>query len=303
MRRSTRAALLVAIPILFVSVVMVARPSDQPPVSWLVLAAILGICAVALILGLRDLVRMFRAVDPEAKQLAARLGERSEQRFLIERWLRRSRWYRNVGGAAGVVGGLIAAGLGGLIIGGLAGVAIGSLLSELHLARRDRSGSRHRTAGLERRSLTTYWNPRHQVVLLLLAVMGAGLFLAGRFGWVGYGFRPNWALAATITVVIAVVLQWRVAVRRRPALPSSLRRSDNLVRSLAITQGIANPTIAVAVAFIAHSLWFSNPLLSLAAWFLAIALFWGGRRLGLDWLLKQPPLTAANPGPYGGAAA
>jgi hypothetical protein len=292
MSRSLRVGLALGGPVLALAVILVARPADQSSTGWFVVVGLLALLGLVALFGVRDLARMFRADDPEATAIAARLGERSEQRFLIERWLRRSRRHRNIGGAAGVVGGLIAGGIPGLILFGLIGLTAGSLLSELHLIGPDRLSAGHRTAGLQRRSLASYWNLRHQVAMALVAATAAGLIVGDRLGRLGFGFRPGWAVAAIAAVAAALGLQWRVAARRRPALPSSLRKSDNLVRALAITQGIANPTLSLSLAFVGQSLWESNSVLAAAAWIAALMLYWGGRRLGLDWMLDQPPLQS-----------
>ena len=254
------------------------------------LVALLAATAV----GLRDLSRSLAGVDPAASAIAARLGEKPEQQLLVARWLARSRWYRNVGGVAGVLGGLFG-GFGAMVLVGLIGLTFGSLAAELHLLRPDRiSGTRPagpRVAGLERRSLRRYWEPARQLALAAAGVVAVWLLLADRFGLVD-DLRVSWVVGVVLIVASALFLQWRVATRPRPALPGALRSADDLIRSLAITHGIANPAITLALAFLGQGLSDTSDALSVMAWLTALALYWRFRRLGLDHLLDEPPLAA-----------
>ena len=234
-------------------------------------------------------------MDPAASAIAARLGEKPEQQLLVARWLGRSRWYRNVGGVAGVLCGFFIGGFGGLVLVGLIGLTFGSLAAELHLLRPDRiSGTRPtgpRVAGLERRSLRRYWDPARQLALAAAGAAGVWLLLANRVGLVD-DLRVPWVVGVVMIVGSALFLQWRVATRPRPALPGSLRSADDLIRSLAVTHGIANPAITLALAFLGQGLSDTATGLSVMAWLTALALYWRFRRLGLDHLLDEPPLAA-----------
>lgn len=259
------------------------------------LGLLLLVLLAAMAIGLRDLSRSLAGVDPEATAIAARLGERPEQQRLVARWLRRSRWFRNVGGVAGVLAGLPTGGIGGIVLLGLIGLTAGSLAAELHLLGADRfdrgsTATRTRVAGLERRSLPRYWEPRREAALAFLGLIGIGLVVADRLGRVDPGLRAGWAVAVVAVVVSAFGIQWRVATRRRPALPESLRSSDDLVRSLAVTSGIANPALSLALALLGQALSETAPFVSAVCWLAALALYWRFRRLGFDWLLREPPL-------------
>lgn len=144
---------------------------------------------------------------------------------------------------------------------------------------------------MERRFLSRYWEPPRQVALVALGIVSAGLLLADRFGFLD-DVRTSWAVGAVAVVASAVLLQWRVATRPRPALPPTLRASDDLVRVLAITLGIANPATTLVLAFLGQAVVDVSVPLSVVAWLLALSLFWRFRRLGLDHLLDEPPLAA-----------
>lgn len=299
MRRSVGVAVLVAAILLPLTIVVrVSSSGGDSTTGWSQagFVLVLLVLAAAVFVAVRDLIRVFGGADPQASAIAARLAERPEQRVLLGRWLRRSRWYRNVGGTTGVLAGLFIGGIGGIVLVGLIGVTIGSLAAEVHLLRPDRvTGARPkgpRVAGLERRSLARYWEPPRQLALTILGLVAACLLLVNRFGPAIDGLRQPWAAGIVVIVAGAMVIQWRVAIRPRPALPESLRSSDDLVRSLAITSGIANPAITLALAFLGQALYDVSTPLSVVAWLAALSLFWRFRRLGFDHLLDEPPLES-----------
>ncbi len=266
--------------------------SDTSPSGSGVVLAVLGLLvAVSVAVLVRDLSRSFGAVDPMADAISTRLGAGPEQRTLITRWLRRSRRYRNIGGATGVAAGLLIGGLGGMILLGLTGVTIGSLAAEAHLLAPDlEDRPRRRTAALDRRRLADYWAPARQVVMAVVALVAAVVVAGHYLGRLESATGGDWAVASLLLLVVAAGLQWRVATRRRPALPSTLRFSDDLVRRLAITNGIAIPATALALALVGQSLWNDYPMVSAICWLVAIAQFWSHRGLGLDNLSRQPHL-------------
>ncbi len=279
-----------------VAVVLASAAGDESGPTGYVGPAVLILALLwALFLAVRDILRMFVGPDPDASAIADRLGQRPEQRLLLGRWLRRSRRYRNIGGVTGVISGFLIGGLGGMILVGLIGLTVGSLLAEVHLIRPERpaAGDR-RTVGLERRSLTHYWRPLRQALLAAIGLGAVAAVVAQRFGWWMVGMHTGWAVAAAVVVVAALAIQYRVATRARPALSAALRSSDDLVRSLAITHGVANPALSLALAFIGQALTNTAPVLSAAAWLAAVAIFWRFRRLGLDRLLAEPPLDATT---------
>jgi hypothetical protein len=153
-----------------------------------------------------------------------------------------------------VAAGLLVGGPGGMVLLGLMGVTIGSLAAETHLLAPDRvDRPRRRTAALDRRRLADYWAPARQAVMAAVAVAAAVVLLGRYLNRLQPGTGGDWAMAALLLLVVAATLQWRVATRRRPALPSTLRFSDES----------------------------DYPTVTAICWLIAIAQFWSHRGLGL----------------------
>lgn len=236
-------------------------------------------------------------VDPEADEIADRLVPAPNQQLLIARWLRRTRWARNVGGAAGLLWWVIGTqARGPILVLGLGGVAIGSMAAQLHQVR-PRSGLR--TASLEQRSIARYAPTSTQRQLALSALGAVVVAVIGVIGLVRIddaGSTPMvWAGAALAVVAIAVGLQYRVSHRPRPALGPELRYADDLARSLAVGRGLGEPAGYWATALLASGASALEPvigplalMLSGVLWFYAVLAWWQNRRLGLSSLSLAP---------------
>jgi hypothetical protein len=260
-------------------------------------SSILGpvLIAVLVLLALGALVgagAMFAGVDPDARLIASRLTTGSEPRRLLARWLRRTRWARNVGGASGIAWWIFGTSAqGDLLVHAIVGIALGSMASQLHHVR---PGTGPRTASLARRTVADYLPvtlARQMIVVASAAVLVAvvGLVTDG-----GIGAVP-WAVAAMVVIGAAHLVQRRVASRSRPALPDPLERADDLARELAIGRGLAQPAVYCALALLAHGSGRLVPAVggiatavSVLAWLSALVLWWRNRGLGLDHLVDQP---------------
>ncbi len=237
--------------------------------------------------------------DREATAVATRLAAEPDSVALIDRWLRRARFARNLGGLAGLIVwvGTWTNGMNGstLVVCGMGGVLLGAVASELHRAR---PVAGPRTASLRPRTIASYLVSRDQrrTVILTAAWIATG--------WVAFGADSNGALwlsgLAIATLAGVRVLQWRIAARPRPALPDRMLAADDLVRELAITRGLAQPSNTFVLALFVPTLplldaspigpWV-DPLIVVA--FVLSVWWWAkNKRLGLDWLLDRPSLSA-----------
>ncbi|MEZ5407310.1 MAG: hypothetical protein R2761_04745 [Acidimicrobiales bacterium] len=243
--------------------------------------------------------------DPDAGRIAARLSGDEPSRLLLTRWLQRVRWRRWLGGFLGVLSALLLSVDGSgpnIVLSGFAGIMLGSLSAELHHWRRPDGGGA-RAADLTRRRLSDYTSPGEQW-LLGAAAMGAVILAATDLaGTTAHTTDrgPGWPWAGTALGVVAgvVAMQWRIVTRRRPALPPELRRADDLARRLAVSRGMAQPGLALALALLAEaSTRVGLGLVAAVCWLLAVGVWLGTRRLGLDKLLSAPPANAA-PEPAG----
>ncbi len=217
---------------------------------WLIVVVALGLAAFLVILGLN-----LAGHDPEAESRAAVLVSDRPSRELLARWLRRSKYFRFVGGTVGFVLGVgfLDGNLLTLLVWLLGGVAVGGGLAEVHSVR---SHSRsHRSAELVARRTSDYVSRIDSVALILVAVL-AGILTVVSIRSSADG-RPL-ALACSLTALVAMGatagLQRRVVLRHRPALPPELRAADDLLRRLAATQGFTRPAIALGVALLARAL-------------------------------------------------
>ena len=248
--------------------------------------------------------------DHDADALSERLISDPEGAALVARWLSRTRFYRNLGGIAGLIvwttswtngwngATLVAFGMGGILLG-----AIGS---ELHRARLTPGP---RTASLTPRRITDYLVSRDKrrtaaLVLIWLATAIAAIF-------VGAGSTPIvLAVVAMGSTAGVLALQWRVATRPRPSLPLALEQADDLCRELAITRSLAQPlnTFAVALlvpafqSFAGTTLEAQAAFLVVVAWVTSVWWWAKNKRLGLDWLLEES-VASGQPTPMQECAA
>ncbi len=274
--------------------------------NWWTVISVLTTALVALLLALALFVlgRNLAGHDPDAGRIAARLSADEPSRLLLTRWLQRVRWRRWLGGFLGVLTGVLATVNGSgpnLAVLGFAGIMVGSLSAELHHWRPAR-GEGPRAADLGRRRVGDYTHRSEQWAMAVLAVLAAGTLVAdrtaGRLAGEGQG-RPGgvwpWSLAILVVLAVVVAMQWRIVTRRRPALPSELRRADDLARRLAVSRGVTRPGLVLALALLAEALErLGLGGFGVLAWLAAIGLWLFSRRLGLDWLLDEPP--AVSPG-------
>ncbi len=231
--------------------------------------------------------------DPNAEVIARRLTTGHLEQELVTRWLQRSRWSRNVGGITGFLAGLLLLisenPIGMAVTGGIAGIAVGSLLAESHLLSTDeRSADQRRVVDLRPRRPSDYWQPKRQLLLILVGLAAASVATAEIIGDDTIEVSSRWSTAAAATVAAAMIFQWRIANRRRPALPESLRSADDLIRHLAITRGVADPALMCSLVFLAKATHPGHATVSALLWLAALRVFWTNRRLGLDWLMDQP---------------
>lgn len=257
----------------------------------IVLAAAFGI---AMLIVVVQMGLGFAGFDADAGCIANRLASGQTERALVTRWLERSRWFRHVGGIAGLLfGTLTFQSVGRGITFGLLGIAAGSLLAEAHLLG-GQAPKQRRLVDLWARRVGDYWTPQEQIALVLLAIIAVVLVVQELLGG-PLTIRSGWAVVALMVVGLCLMCQWRTATRRRPVLTDSLRNADDLVRHLAITRGMAKPATMAALALLANAT--ATPrsdgsmgdVLSLGFWLIAIAVFWKNRRLGLDYILDSPP--------------
>lgn len=261
-------------------------------------AAILGAFAL-FVLG-----RNLAGHDPDAGLIAARMSGDEPSRLLLTRWLQRVRWRRWLGGFLGVLLGLLLSANGtgpDLLLLGFGGIMLGSLSAELHHWR-PAGGQGPRAAELGRRRLVDYTVRIEQQAMAALALITLGVLVLdlvhGRVAGEGKG-EPGgawpWSVAVLAVLAAVVAMQWRIVTRRRPALPAELRRADDLARRLAVSRGVTRPGLVVALAVLAEALSrVGMGGFAAVAWLGAVGLWLFSRRLGLDWLLDEPP--AVGPG-------
>lgn len=284
-------ALVVALATAGVTLV-VRSGSDGAGVSTAVgvgLLVVIGLLVVGIAAGAGA---MFAGVDPDARGIAARLTADSQSQRLLGRWLQRTRWARNVGGAAGIAWWFFGTSArGDLLLFAVVGIALGSMVSQLHHVQ-PITGSR--TAALKQRSVTHYLpagSIRQLAGVGIAAVAVGGLGIAIDEGRAAV----SWALAALIVIGATHLVQRSVAARSRPMLSDDLRHADDLARELAIGHGLARPAVYCSLAMLAHGIGRLGPTLggtasafSLLAWLTALVLWWRNRGLGLNHLADQP---------------
>lgn len=264
-----------------------------------VVTALLGAFAL-FVLG-----RNLAGHDPDARLIAARMSGDEPSRLLLTRWLQRVRWRRWLGGFLGVLLGLLLSTNGtgpDLLLLGFGGIMVGSLSAELHHLR-PAGGQGPRAAELGRRRLSDYTVRIEQQTMAALAAIALGVLVLdlvhGRVAGEGKGQSGGgwaWSLAVLVVLAVVVAMQWRIVTRRRPALPAELRRADDLARRLAVSRGVTRPGLVLALALLAEALGaVGMGGFGAMAWLGAVGLWLFSRRLGLDWLLDEPPV-AGGPG-------
>ncbi len=268
--------LLIAFPIVAGSAVLVAAPQGEGAAVWLI--ALLAFAALVLSV----LVLNLAGHGPEAEEVASLLLEESSAQALVARWLRRSRYYRFVGGATGFVTGVgfVNNNWVPVLLSSLAGVAIGGMLAEVHVLRRRSSSAR--SAGLTARRVGDYVKRADQIALVAL---GCAALLSSVAGLVidtaDQANAIRWGVAALIAVASTGALQRLVAIRQRPGLSPQLRQADDLLRHLAATQGFTRPTMALSAALLAESV---NSLGTEGVYSGIALLLW---LLGIGWYLSS----------------
>lgn len=295
--RRPRTWTIIAISLFTGAIVPIARITgdDSTSPNSIVIGILLAVATAFLILGLIGAAISLSGVDPGAELIASRLAPANDQRLLLTRWLRRTRWARNVGGYAGLLWWAFGTGFeGGILVYGVAGLTIGSMAAQLHHVRR-RPGPR--TASLAPRGLEAYVSRTTQTQMTIVAAIAAAVVVAG-VAFDHAGTASAWGAAALVVLCAGRLIQGRVASRARPALATGLERADDLARSLAIDRGLARPATYCGLAMIASGVAQFEPtigdwagLLSAAAWLLALIAWWRNRRLGLDALIDESPLA------------
>lgn len=271
--------LLVGFPILtFMLLFLVAVPEDGGA-GFLGTVVLYGAGAIVLTVLLLNLA----GHDPDAEELAAHLAPTSPAQALLARWLRRSRYYRFVGGAVGFVLGVgfIDNGqVAPILIGFLAGVTAGGGLAEVHALRRHRSSARN--ADLANRQIADYVK---RVDLFSLGGVAIGAGVASTAALVlsaaDRGAAVRWGLAALATVAATGALLRLVAMRPRPALSAELREADDLLRHLATTHGFTRPAMGLSAGLLAQSV---HALGTAPGYGVATFVLW---LLGLAWYMSS----------------
>lgn len=281
--------------IVFLSLAVVARSGGdgggRTPLEIVLLLAILGV----VVLGLIGIALTLAGFDADAGEIADRLADDPIQRRLLTRWLERARWARFVGGLSGCI--VWALGFQtnfDLLVCGSVGICVAAVLAESHHLRRPNGP---RAARLEVRTVAGYLAVGDRRWMVAVAgsagvVVVVGLVLGASQSSI------SWAIAALVTIGLVHLAQRRVASRGRPAVNESLRRADDLARSLAIGRGLARPATYAGLAMLARSLFelrsvlAAGPFLGIVAWFCGAGLWWRNRRLGLGHLADEPPQVA-----------
>jgi hypothetical protein len=238
---------------------------------------------------------MLAGDDPDVPQLAARLASDADQRLLLERWMRRARWARTVGGICGVLVWMLGTRTeGDLLMCGVGGIALGAMLAEIHHVAPPRGT---RTASLDVRSIDDYLMTADRRRMVAVGTLSVAALAIGVI--VGEA-ATAWSGVAGLGVLLAArLVQWRVASRPRPAVADRIRRADDLARELAIGRGLARPATYFGLAVLARGAFVLSQrlwpfvLVGIACWVYAVYLWWSNRRLGLDFVLERERMLAA----------
>ncbi len=270
--------MLLTVPVV-ASVALVSTGEPQLGVT-IVFLTIAGI-------GLLSLIAKLAGIDVQSREIAIEmtLGDDASdmKQALFERWLRRSRHYRYVGGTIGLILGVGFANNGGLteaLFGLFGGIAAGGALAELHVLQRRKAGPR--AADLSTRQLNDYTSRSDSITMAAITIVSLATGAAALLTTQAPGSR-SLVLAGTSIAIVALTvgLQSIVTTRPRPAVDDELRKADDLLRHLAATQGFARPAIAVALMSLAFAVGDlgSDPLLGLAAFAIGLA--------GIVWYVRS----------------
>lgn len=218
---------------------------------------------VAIGLGLVALGATLLGIDHRSKLLAQQILQSLPGQTLIERWLRRSRYFRFVGGAFCALvylgrhgGSKFVIDVVDLTFWTFVGVAIGGAVAELHLIRRP--GDQSALADLQPRSRLDYSTARDRVAMTSVAITAAVLVVLRLTGLLSGSLY--WSCLPLGIVLAAYGFQRVVASRRRPAVSGVLRDADNVLRFLASTRGFGRPATAAAAIALARAIfWNSAP--------------------------------------------
>lgn len=275
---------------LFGTIFLYAVPADSRMSNLERTAQVVGgtVALGALALGIFLFGVNLAGFDPDATSIADKLATDSTSQQLFARWTHRVRWRRWIGGVTGLLIAIVSGG--NVLVGGIGGAALGSLSAELHLCRPQRRSTR--VATLERRQMRDY------IGSSTYALGAIALIAIGVMAWAMIAGRATtatmwWASLALIAMVIAAVMTWRVVMRRRPALATELIAADDLLRRLAVTNGIAHPMISAGLVLLSTG--FARSDLDALAFVFglgAVVVWWRNRRGGLDYLLKRPAKAA-----------
>lgn len=272
---------------LFVIVFGMARmaPGETSMVASVLVVALM---IVLLFFACIVLSAALAGVDAGADDLARLLTSDALAERLMERWLHRVRWRRWVAGLLGLIVGLFLSSSvnedlasAAFVYPALASVSVASISAELHLLRgRSRTS---RIAELSVRQLREYANRVDQTVMTVVALAAFAtavwaLLLSEEAG----GLVAAWSGVAMAVVLAAFLMQRQVVERARPAVTPELRAADDLLRSLAVSRGVARPAISLALVTIGVAF---RPTehegLEAIAWVLGLGFWWFNRGLGI----------------------
>lgn len=251
---------------------------------------------ISAVVGLMALLFAFFGVDPGATRLSTEAVEDPYAQALLGRWMKRSRFYRLLGGLSGFLVAM-ARNLDGrilvneLVVGVVGGIVVGGALAEFHLLRR--KPQTIAAADLTVRRFSDFSNAWDRRAMVAIAAASMCFIVGSMAGlWYDSAGRRS-AVLAMVVVAAAAGTQYVVFRRPRPALDAQLRRADDLLRYLASTHGFARPAIALALLFLSAAL--GQQLTGAVAWVLYISL----NLLALGWLLmgrhgRIPRVVAAR---------
>lgn len=183
---------------------------------------------------------------------------------------------------------------------GLLALTLGGLAAELHHLRRVPAGAR--SADLRPRDVTSLRRPRSGLRRRCLAVLLAAAVVA-HVAWVVPGHAPGSASALVLAgavLALAEVVERRIAVQPRPALPSELTAADDAVRRAAV-RSVDDTASAAALLLLG---WSSQGVLALLPdrapyppIHLAVSLAVLGSSLWWAWRSAPRRLLPADPTP------
>lgn len=228
------------------------EPRNLPVQALFVVLLVLALGTI--VFGGTALIYNLAGPDPVAARLAREMHLGPAPRALAERWFRRSRYYRLLGGIVvlilylGLNNGAIEVDVLALAV--LCGIAFGGAIAEIHVLRTPRP--RAVAADITPRRMGDYANGRDHFLMAVLAAISLVVFAAG----IGRWLDPEtvwWSGLVVVLFAIVLIFQRLVATRARPALGSELRAADDLLRYLASTHGFARPAIGAAFLALAFA--------------------------------------------------